>query len=114
MTTWYKTSENPPTKSGMYLVIFRFDPLPNEECGLYVDCAEWMRKGDSWTPDPVPQDGKSEYDRLLGLIHGDYDRKVEEDGFYEQDHDKLYRVEPEFWAELPMTPEGRAANAAEV
>lgn len=111
MTTWYKTSENPPTKSGMYLVIFRFDPLPNEECGLYVDCAEWMRKGEAWTPDPVPQDGKSEYDRLLGLIHGDYDEYVPEDGFYEQNGDKLYRVEPEFWAELPMTPEGRAGNA---
>lgn len=114
MTTWMKTKENPPKKSGMYLVIFRFDPLPDEECGLAVDCAEWMRKGDKWTPDPVPQDGRSEYERVVGLIKGDYDREIEEDGFYEQHGMDMHRLEPEFWAELPPTPEGRACNAAEV
>lgn len=114
MTTWYKTAENPPKKSGMYLVIFCFDPLPNEECGLYVDCAEYMCKGDKWTPDPVPKDDRSEFERVCGLLRGDYDNHVEEDGFYEQSGDKLYRLEPEFWAELPMTPEGRAGNAPEV
>ncbi len=114
MTTWYKTAEKLPEKPGMYLVIFRFDPLPNEECGLYVDCAEWMLKGDVWTPDPVPQDGRSECERLLGLLNGDYDVSVKEDGFYEQTGTEMYKLEPEFWAELPMTPEGRAGNAPEV
>lgn len=114
MTTWYKTAEKLPEKSGMYLVLFRFDPLPNEECGLYMDCAEWMRKGDQWTPDPVPQDGRSECDRLLGLLKGDYDERILEDGFYEQTGAEMYKLEPEFWAELPLTPEGRAGNAPEV
>ena len=114
MTTWYKTAETPPKKSGMYLVIFRFDPLPNEECGLFVDCAEYMRKGDKWTPDPVPQDGRSEYDRVMGLIKGDYDLVIEEDGFYEQHGSQMIKLKPEFWGNLPLTPEGRACNAPEV
>ena len=113
MTTWYKTAEKLPEKSGMYLVIFRFTPMPDEECGLAIDCAEWMRKDDKWTPDPIPRDDCSEYDRMIGILTGKYDNTVEEDGFYEQTGDELYRLEPEFWAELPLTPEGRACNAPE-
>ena len=113
MTTRYKTAENPPKKSGMYPVIFRFDPLPNEECGLYVDCAEWMCHGDKYTPDPIPHDDRSEYERAVSILRGDYDITVLKDGFYEQCDGNLWRVEPEFWAELPLTPEGRAGNAPE-
>lgn len=114
MTTWHKAKEKLPEKSGMYLIITRSNPLPGDECGLYVDCAEWMRKGDHYTPDPIPQDGRSEYKRLIGILTGEYDKEVEEDGFYEQDGETLYPINVEFWAELPMTPEGRAANAPEV
>ena len=114
MTTWYKTTETPPTKNGMYLVIFRFDPLPNEKCGLYVDCAEWFNKGDKYMPDTVPQDGRSEYERVVGLLAGEYDIEIEEAGFYEQNGNTPYKLNVEFWAELPMTPEGRAGNAPEV
>lgn len=114
MTTWYKTKENPPKKHGVYLVIFRFDPLPDEECGLSVDCAEWFNKGDTFTPDPIPRDNRSERERMIAILDGEYDIAVEEAGFYEQTGDKVYKLKAEYWAELPMTPEGRACNAPEV
>lgn len=114
MTTWHKTKEKLPEKSGMYLIITRSNPLPGDECGLYVDCCGWMRKGDYYTPDPIPFDGRSPHERLIALLTGEYDKEVEADGFYEQDGETLYPINVEFWAELPMTPEGRAANAPEV
>lgn len=114
MVIWHKTKEYQPTKSGMYLIITRSNPLPGDECGLYVDCCRWMRKGDYYTPDPIPQDGRPKHKRLIGILTGEYDKKVEADGFYEQDGDVLYPINVEFWTELPVTPEGRAANAPEV
>lgn len=113
MTTWYKTAENPPKKHGMYLVLFRFDPMPDEECGLAIDCAEWFNEGDKYTPDPIPRDDKPELERIVDILSGEYDVAVTEAGFYEQSSEAMFLIKPEFWAYPPLTPEGRACNAPE-